>query len=444
MAGASRKNPNVTEKRRRHRRQRAGVIFLTVFVCVTVLGLLTLGGIVLLNGTTIPAYAETERESMEEHASEPAGGILTRIEGDTGQYYEAEMAAREAAKEEEGRYGAILKDAAAMQEIHAVEVLAENPERVTVTFAGDILFDDSYSPMVRLKQRGGDIAECFSAELLAEMDAANVFMLNNEFTYTDRGMPTEGKQYTFRAKPSHVSYLKDLSVDVVSLANNHAFDYGEISLTDTLDTLTEAGIPYVGAGRNLEEASRPLMLMTKGLKIAVVSATQIERQDHPNTRGATEDAPGVFRCWNPQKLYETVEQAKTESDFVVVYIHWGTENTTELDWAQREQVKGLAEAGADLIIGDHPHCLQEVGYVDGVPVIYSLGNFWFNSRALDTCMVKAVITPDGLESLQFLPARQENCYTSLLMGGEAERVIAYMNTLSNTAIIEKDGSIRPK
>lgn len=435
-------------------------VFFTVFISVVVLGLLTLGTVSWLMQQNV-AYAESEsgvlpktasgagtgmvREEAEQEENErpttgtAEGDVLSRIESETGGFYEEEMKA-----EDPSRYGAVLADAAGMQAMNAVEVESGPDGSVTFAFAGDILFDNGYSPMVRLKQRGGDIDSCFSADLMAEMGAADVFMVNNEFTYTGRGAPTEGKQYTFRARPEHVNYLKDLSVDVVSLANNHAYDYGEVSLTDTLDTLTEAGIPYVGAGRDLEEASKPLYLMTKDLKIALISATQIERQDNPNTRGAGENTPGVFRCWNPERLYETIEQAKEESDFVIVYIHWGTENTTELDWAQREQAAGIAEAGADLIIGDHPHCLQEIGYVNGVPVVYSLGNYWFNSRALDTCMIKAVIAPEGLKSLQFLPARQEDCYTKLLTDSEAARVIGYMNNLSGTAALDENGFVTPK
>ncbi len=86
-------------------------------------------------------------------------------------------------------------------------------------------------------------------------------------------------------------------------------------------------MPFVGAGVNLEEASAPVYFIVNDIKIAFVSATQIERLDNPDTKGATESTPGVFRCWNVEKLLRTVEKAKTESDFVIVYIHWGTENT---------------------------------------------------------------------------------------------------------------------
>lgn len=315
------------------------------------------------------------------------------------------------------------------------------PDSLTFAFAGDILLDNNYAPMVRLKQRGSDMAACFSEDLWEEMHSADIFMVNNEFTYSDRGEPTAEKQFTFRAGTGAVSYLKDMGVDIVSLANNHAYDYGEISLIDTLDTLEAAGISYVGAGRNLEEASAWATYRAGSKSVALIGATQIERQDTPDTRGATDTAPGVFRCWNPKKLYETIAEAKEVCDYVIVFIHWGTENAEELDWAQRDQAAGIVEAGADLIIGNHPHCLQEIGYVQEVPIIYSLGNYWFNSKTLDTCLVKVKLTEKGLESLQLLPAIQQDCKTQLLTGSEKNRVITYLNSISKTAMLDEDGYI---
>ena len=92
-------------------------------------------------------------------------------------------------------------------------------------------------------------------------------------------------------------YLDDLGVDLVSLANNHCYDFGETGLLDTLDTLQQDGIPYAGAGRNLEEAAAPVYFISGGMKIGFLSATQIERLDNPDTKGATEGEAGVFRCW---------------------------------------------------------------------------------------------------------------------------------------------------
>lgn len=312
---------------------------------------------------------------------------------------------------------------------------------VTFVFAGDILFDPAYAIYSTYRQRGEQLEQCISEDLLAEMRSANVMMLNNEFPYSDRGEPLPDKTYTFRAAPESVSLLQDMGVDIVSLANNHAYDYGEASFLDTLDILEQAGVPYVGAGRNLEEAVRPIYYLVGDYKIAVLSATQIERTSSPHTRGATENTPGVFRCLETELLEKKIREAKEECDFVIVYIHWGTEGTTELDWRQRDHTPLYVEAGADIIIGDHPHCLQEIGYVNGVPVIYSLGNFWFNSRTQDSCIVKMTLSEGGIQSLQFVPCLQSDCGVSLLGGAERTRVISYMQSISHTANIDADGYV---
>ncbi len=352
-----------------------------------------------------------------------------------------EAKAGEEALTPSGRYGEILADEEYMARNNIYAKEAASAEEVTLSFGGDILFDPSYSVMVKLLQRTNGIYDSISAELLDEMKSADILMLNNEFPYSDRGTPTPEKQFTFRAKPESVSLLDDMGVDIVSLANNHAYDYGETALLDSLDILKEAGMPYVGAGRNLEEAAKPVYFIINDIKIAYLSATQIERLDNPDTKGATDNSAGVFRCWNPEGLLEAVKAAKENSDFVVVYIHWGTENTEEPDPAQLDQAPKIVEAGADLIIGDHPHCLQPIQYVDGVPVVYSLGNFWFNSKQVDTCLVKAAIDANGLKSLKFIPALQKDCRTSLLEGEEKERVLAYMRSISPGVNIDEEGFI---
>lgn len=273
------------------------------------------------------------------------------------------------------------------------------------------------------------------------MRSADVFMLNNEFPFSTRGTPTEGKTFTFRANPSNIEMYAQLGVDLVSLANNHAYDYGEEALLDTFSTLEEAGIPYVGAGRNIDEAKKPVYVIANGMKIAVVSATQIERNAVPDTKEATLTNAGVLRCMDPAALLEVIAQAKANSDFVILYIHWGTESQETTDWLQDKQAPIYAEAGVDLIIGDHPHCLQKIDYISGVPVVFSLGNYWFNSKTQNTCLVEVGITEEGLKSLQFIPCRQENCRTRQLEGAEKEEVLNYMRRLSPNIQIDSEGYV---
>lgn len=339
------------------------------------------------------------------------------------------------------RYLDQLNDAEYMMENNIYAKDANDPEQITLTFAGDILFDDSYAVMGTMLQNGGNIANAISQEVITEMKSADIMMVNNEFPYSSRGTATAGKQFTFRAKPSTVSYLDDLGVDIVSLANNHAYDYGEEAFLDTMTTLEEAGILYVGAGRNLKEARRPVYYIINNMKIAIVAATQIEKSDYPDTKGATDSSAGVFRCWNGDNLISTIQEARENSDFVIAYLHWGTENSSAIDWAQEKQAPEVVAAGADLIIGDHPHCLQKIEAVNGVPVIYSLGNFWFNSKTVDTGMVKITINQDGLQSCQFLPCLQSGSKTTLLHDAEKERVLNEMRTLSPGVQIDSDGYV---
>lgn len=313
--------------------------------------------------------------------------------------------------------------------------------KITLLFAGDISFDDSYTIMNTMRKRDGGILDSFSREILDEMINADVFMLNNEFTYTNRGTPTEGKQYTFRSNPENVELLDELGVDIVSIANNHTYDYGEISLLDTLDTLIEDRMPFVGAGREINDASQTVYFKIGDTKIAYISATQIERLDTPDTKGAKENAAGTFRCWTEKLILEKVEQAKENCDIVVTYIHWGTEGTDEIDWAQRDLAKALAEAGADLIVGDHPHVLQPLASIEGVPVIYSLGNYWFNSKDCDNALVKVTLENGNIKSYQFIPAKQSGCYTAILQGTEKDRVLDYMRSISPTVTIDEDGYV---
>lgn len=381
-----------------------------------------------------------EMSHFQVSAKRDTGGAAVQ----TGQSMEQIEEQIEEIKNVNDKYADVLNDPAYMVENNIYAKDAADPTQVSVAFAGDILFDPGYAVMSKLQQNGGQISAGIAPDLIEEMRSADIMVLNNEFPYSDRGTPTPEKQFTFRARPQTVSYLGDLGVDLVSLANNHAYDYGETAFLDTMDTLAQAGIAYVGAGRNLQEARRPVYYIINNMKIAFVAATQIERLDNPDTKGATDTSAGVFRCWNGDNLLETVREARQNSDFVIVFLHWGTENQDTIDWAQEKQAPEVAEAGADLIIGAHPHCLQQISMVNGVPVVYSLGNFWFNSKTVDTGMVKVVLNENGLQSLQFIPCLQSGCKTSLVQGEEKRRILNYMRGLSGSVQIDDDGYVIKK
>lgn len=417
--------------------------FLTTLTAVAAVGVLALAAhqwIMEPVRTKTTDMVKEEEHGRQDIRESDRGPAAEKTDGDFEE--EADSSDETAAEDAEmpSKYQEELDDPDYMEQNNIYTREPGTPGEVTLTFAGDILFDVNYAIMGQVRG-SGDISEGIRPEVIERMQAADVMMLNNEFPYSDRGTPTEGKQFTFRAKPGTADYLNDLGVDLVSLANNHAYDYGPDALTDTLDILREAGIPYVGAGRDITEARKPVYYIVGDIKIAFVSATQIERLDTPDTKEATDTSPGVFRCWNGNKLLETVREADANSDFVVVYVHWGTENQAELDWAQTKQAPELVEAGADLVIGDHPHCLQPIGVIRGVPVVYSLGNFWFNSKTLDTGMVEVVIDETGIVSYQFVPCLQNGCQTTLLQGEEKERVLAYMRSISDGVRIDEEGYV---
>ena len=285
----------------------------------------------------------------------------------------------------------------------------------TLAFAGDINLGDDWGTMDYYREQENGIRGCIDPQLIERMQTADLMCLNLECCLSDAGAPMEGKAYTFRGSPDYVGILKELGVDLVNLANNHVFDYGEEAFLDMLSVLEEAGLPKVGAGADAQEAQAPWYGTFDGKTVAVVSATRAEK--YILTPEAGENTPGVFRCYEMENLLSTVEEADRNADFVIAYIHWGTEYSEKLEEAQTEGARALAEAGADVVLGAHPHCLQGAEYFNGTPVFYSLGNYWFNEKTLDTTLLELHFY--GNDEEQYLevtpvPARQEGYYTRLL------------------------------
>jgi poly-gamma-glutamate synthesis protein (capsule biosynthesis protein) len=173
---------------------------------------------------------------------------------------------------------------------------------------------------------------------------------------------------------------------------------------------------------------------------AILNATEIERYENPETRGATEDSPGVFRCLYMDRLCEKVREAKEKADFCIVFIHWGTELMPAAEYGQVEKAQALVDAGADLIVGAHPHVLQNIEYIDGVPVFYSLGNYFFSAGARDSGVLRITLNcgDASIKKLQFIPMEQYRG-VSTLDGSEKERVLDQMRSVSPGVAIDEDG-----
>ncbi len=387
---------------------------------------------------------EAEGLKDTEQAEEEAPIIVIRSEDIN---FDVEIDRQEEPKEEEEQEEGFVYEEILDFENRIFSKETEDLDQAVLTFAGDICFAESYSNMNEFYNRGGNISGVIEDSILSGLKGSDIFMVNNEFPYSNRGTPTAGKKFTFRARPESVSNLKDMGADIVSLANNHAYDYGKDALIDTMDTLSGAGIPFVGAGNDITEAMMPVYYKINGRTIAFTSATQIERTGNPDTREATEDSPGVLRTLNSSKMVECIKEAAENSDFVIVYVHWGSENTDLVDESQKKLAADYAAAGADLIIGDHSHCLQGIDYVGGVPVFYSLGNFWFNSRTIDTGYARVTLDTSQdkeeveIKSFEFIPCIQRGCHTRLASDEDKVRILSYLQGISNYAEIGEDGFI---
>jgi poly-gamma-glutamate synthesis protein (capsule biosynthesis protein) len=326
------------------------------------------------------------------------------------------------------------------------EIIEEdlNPFDFVLSFAGDINFDENWATMKYYNTAENGIYDCISPELIELMKEADIMCLNNEFTYSTGGTPLKGKAYTFRAHPSRVEILKEMGVDIVSLANNHAYDYGPQSLIDTMATLKEAGISYVGAGHNIDEAMEPAYFEVDGKTIAYVAASRAEK--NKMTPQATMDSPGILRCYDTELFVETIKEAKKNADYVIAYVHWGTEYSYELEEVQLSTGREYLDAGADIIIGAHPHILQGIEYYNGKPIVYSLGNYWFNNKDIDTILLNIHFYGDDTEEsieLEIIPAIQSNTRTQIVTEeSEKERIFSLLEDISINIEIDERGIVR--
>ena len=337
-------------------------------------------------------------------------------------------------------------------------------DEITIVFTGDIIFDTTQNPWSSIAYSDG-IEACFDDETWDTLTGADFLVVNNEFPYTDGGSPTPGKTFTFRCPPETASWIGEMGADIAALANNHIYDYGWEGAMDTFDTLDDEGIPYIGAGRDLDDAEQTAYCIANGVTIAILNATEIERYENPDTKGAGEDSPGVFRCLDDSRLCEKISEAKEKADLCIAFVHWGTEKMPSADWSQTTKAQDLVDAGADLIVGAHPHVLQNIEYVDGVPVFYSLGNYFFGAAARDTGVLRVTIDtgrpdteepdadgsgPEGadddepfIRSLRFIPMLQYRG-VSTVDGWEKERVLDEMRAVSPGVNIDEDGFFTEK
>lgn len=166
------------------------------------------------------------------------------------------------------------------------------------------------------------------------------------------------------------------------------------------------------------------------------------------TPQATEESAGILRCYDTELFHEVIAEARAHADFVIAYVHWGTEYSFDLEEVQLETGKEYLDAGCDAVIGAHSHCLQGMEYYDGKPIVYSLGNYWFNEKTLDTMLVELHFTGDdegGNLELSVVPAVQSGCRTQIAADKqEQERIYDFLEDISINIEIDENGTVKEK
>ena len=326
-------------------------------------------------------------------------------------------------------------------EMDNVKILKTN-KTSTLSFVGDVSLADNWEIMPEYDKRNKGIEGILSSDILKIMKESDLMVVNSEFTVSNRGSRMNGKMYTFRAKPERLSLYYDMGVDLVTLANNHVYDFGRDAFLDMLDAFDEYKIPRIGAGRNLDEAEKPYYFIINGYKFAFVNASRAEK--NRMTPGATINSEGIFLCYDPTNMINLIKDLRDDTDYIITIIHFGKEFSHALEEEQVSSAKAYIDAGSDIVIGHHAHVLQGVEIYKDKPIIYNLGNFLFNDETIDTAIFQIILNDDGNFDYLMIPALQKNSYTDILTGSEKNRVIDDLNSYSINAYIDLNGKIIKK
>lgn len=299
-----------------------------------------------------------------------------------------------------------------------------SPRVVHMRAVGDIQLD-----------RG--VTKCWQRTSLSSMLAGvRPHLLSPDITFGNleslaahSGIPSN-KKYLFRAHPNVILALKDLGFDVLSLANNHIYDYGREAIFETIDHLNKHGIKPVGYDRRDKHSSQAAIAISNGLRVAFLAYSQFpDKQKNIY-------APSFYK-----RIAADIVNTKKQAEFVVVSFHWGIEYEKEPTKAQRDLAKHVAQSGADLIVGHHPHIFQGIEVINQTVVAYSLGNFIFDQSAIyttDGLILDWQIDENRLQQIKIYPVKinigsnaRNDCNVSVVIGSVAQKILNRVQQLSN-------------
>ncbi|UWE12266.1 CapA family protein [Actinacidiphila bryophytorum] len=281
----------------------------------------------------------------------------------------------------------------------AAKAPAEPQGTVTLAFAGDVHFTERTAGRLGVDPALGPMA--------ATLSAADFAMVNLETAITTRGTP-QPKKYHFRTTPAALGALQRSGIDAVTMANNHAVDYGSQGLADSLAAQASSPIPVVGIGADESAAYKPYVTTVNGVRLAVVAASQV--QDYTNQKfRAGPGSPGIASALDRPRLLKAVRDAKKQADVVVVYLHWGTEGQNCPGPEQKSIAADLSAAGATAVVGTHAHVMLGSGMLGPTYVAYGFGNFlWYGSSPYphsdQTGVTTLTVTSGKVTRAVFTPA----------------------------------------
>lgn len=249
------------------------------------------------------------------------------------------------------------------------EILKEEIKNTTLYFVGDMMLTRGVKNSVD-KNFDSDYNKLF--ENVSELKNSDILFTNLEGDISNVGNNV-GSKYSFRMDPEVLPVIKNAGFDIVSFANNHVGDWNTSAFKDTLSRLEENGILKIGAGQNKAETINPTIIEKNGIKFGFLGATDVG----PNWLEAKENSPGILLASDPN-LGEIIKNAKEKCDVLIVSFHWGEEYKKVHNKRQEQLAHKAIDNGADLIIGHHPHVMEDIEEYNGKVIVYSLGNFIFD------------------------------------------------------------------
>ncbi|WP_339169446.1 CapA family protein [Paenibacillus sp. FSL R5-0341] len=270
---------------------------------------------------------------------------------------------------------------------------------ITINFVGDIQFSGKVAEL--LDKNGYDYPFAKLGRLFKDDDLT---IGNLETPITLGGTSAADKTYVYKSSPKALAAMASAGFDAVNLANNHILDQGVEGLVDTLTYLKEYGIAHTGAGMNRDEAYAPAYLERKGMKIALLGFSRVVPETSWKAEG---NRAGVAEAYDSTGAVKAIQEARQKADLVIVVAHWGEERVSNPNSDQTRLAHEFVDAGADLVIGGHPHVLQGLEYYKGKWIAYSTGNFIFSRSTTEetwkTAVFQARCSSDANCSMKVIP-----------------------------------------